>query len=399
MGIRGKGKGKNPQKEGQSDAVRKHANLSWSDCSPAFRIEAEKLMVCEKATPAAARDARKLVKRYPDSPLARHLAGHAHAEGEDAASALPELLRASALQPKCLEISCSLASAHMALQQFGQAADECRRALAVQDPTDPALHTVAMALPPPPGPPDSSVPAALRVACAKERLRALLAQSSTLPTTAVRQLCSGMTELQLHSFLKVGMKDVTAFFRGSSNPYAQQLATSLEAALEYGKATNTWQYWVCPHCNCHYPSADLFSAHIEDKHIKLPSESFPGLPKRIPDEQLQFLESWDPVPGADISPTGDSGCKGRASILNQMKCLLIHLRGVNALSVDLIDKLTELCSKGENPSLTEQLNAIASLEAEDLQNLSSRLLMIALAPADMYLEKKCDSDHDLTVHF
>lgn len=178
MGIRGK------RKQGRrSHAVRRHANRSWSDCSPAFRAEAEGLMLCEKATSKAGRLADSLASRYSESPLASHLAGHAHEEGEDAARALPHLLRA-ALQPNCLEISCSLASAHMALQQFGRAADECRRALAVQDPTDPALHTAAVARPPPPGLPDSSVPAALRVAFAKERLRGLLAHVSTLPTTA-----------------------------------------------------------------------------------------------------------------------------------------------------------------------------------------------------------------------
>ena len=152
-----------------------------------------------------------------------------------------------------------------------------------------------------------------------------------------------MTELQLHSFLQVPMIDVTVFFRASNNPYEQQLETSLEAALEFRKATNTWQYWVCPQCNYHYPNADLFSSHIEERHIKSLSESFPCVPKPISDEQLEFL----------VSPKGDSGCKGRASILNQIKSLLIRLRGVNALSVDLMNKLTELCSKGENPSFPE----------------------------------------------
>jgi len=44
-------------------------------------------MLYEKATSKAGRLADSLASRYSESPLASHLAGHAHAEGEDAVHA------------------------------------------------------------------------------------------------------------------------------------------------------------------------------------------------------------------------------------------------------------------------------------------------------------------------
>lgn len=199
MGRKGsRSRGKKPNNSEKTRAI----NPTWWDCTPAFYKDAVKLLAnCDehlvyllalregddekKARELATDhdhviqsrlqlDGETIAKRYSKSPLAHHLAGHSRMALGKHRQALPYLEEASVLQPNCLEIAHSLAAAHAELEQFGLAAAECRRALAIDNPTDPILHTVLRV---PPKLPEDDAPgeAKVRVAVAKERLRGLLA--------------------------------------------------------------------------------------------------------------------------------------------------------------------------------------------------------------------------------
>lgn len=145
-------------------------NRTWTKMSPTFRLETEKLfdaLTCDrkaetdeakKVKAKAGRLADRIASRYRNSPLAKHLAGCVQAEGGDNDRALMHLLLAADLQPHCVGIALSLATVRESMQEFGLAAEECRRALALTTPCDPALYAMR-----PPGEDfDFSIPAMLQ---------------------------------------------------------------------------------------------------------------------------------------------------------------------------------------------------------------------------------------------
>jgi len=156
-------------------------NADWDDSTAAFRKEAESAIRALSDGGGAAAAAR-LAERHPASPLAHHVLGHARASAALAGDAVPALRRAAELAPRCPGIAATLASALLYARRPGEALAECARALAVVDPTDPALHAAASRR----GGLTAPSPQA-RVAAARERLLGVRADAEALEATGFRR--------------------------------------------------------------------------------------------------------------------------------------------------------------------------------------------------------------------
>lgn len=236
------------------------------------------------------RYSESIAAKYRNSPLAHHLAGHSRMALGKPDQALPYLKIASGLQPSCLEIAHSVAAAYAELEQFGLAADECRRALAVDDPTDPLLHTV---LEVPSKPSADADKAKVRVAVAKERLRGLLADVKALPCSnhKLRKLWKGMSEDIQRSFLNINIGNLQDYFRIHRQGHVQR--DTIDSGLDFVKATQSWIYWICPCCKDGFLDPEMLWLHIQERHVHGLKEILVNVPEKESCKDAGSLLTFD----------------------------------------------------------------------------------------------------------
>lgn len=381
--VHGGGGGRKPTKPAQT-------NKNWSDATGDFikgandALDALQVMR-ERGGSEAASLAEALVEDHPDSPLALHVLGHVRAALGEADQALPHLRRAAELAPHCLEIAFTLAVVYAKVEQFGQAAAECRRALDVVDPVDPRLHTVGdrrhMGL---------SDPA--RVAVAKEQLRGLLADALARSVGMARERWNGMSDEEQRSFLTVSVEDMEAYYQECAKPSEQWQMSVLADAVNFVTNTEAWVYLLCPQCNRVFLNAEFFPSHVEEQHTPELKELLSSVPKRVANKQTKFLESWISPKTTDNPPEGEAeGDK----IVSKIKSAVLHLKDMKALSVDLVDKLVKF-TKGwiGTAAVPKKLSCIASLDPAGLQVLGSYLERIQTSSRDWPHERACGGEQN-----
>ncbi|RLM69328.1 hypothetical protein C2845_PM17G12770 [Panicum miliaceum] len=312
-----------------------------------FRKEAESAIRALSDGGGGAAAAARLAERHPASPLALHVLGHA------------------------------LAFALLYARRPGEALAECARALAVPDPTDPALHAAAAAA----SRRGLTVPSPqARVAAARERLLGVRADAEALEATGVRRAAaaplqqpvmaptkmsccchhatkrSAVTDDDLHGFLTVSFDDLTAH---CDQPGSVHLLTR---AVEFAKVTKALAYWLCPVCDKVFLDADELQ------------ELQPLMPKRaaLDADELQFSLKWTPF------ELGEEDLERRRN-LDKVKEVFSCLNTFKALPVGLMDKVikgwefvrtlgNEGKSKGRSEiiSLVQDGSLVLSLDAEKI---------------------------------
>lgn len=136
--------------------------------------------------------------------------------------------------PNCLGIAHSLA------------ARECRRALAIDNPTDPLLHTVVSV--PPKLPPDAG----------EERIRGLLAdvKGLTCSTDEFKKLWKGMSEDLQRSFININIADMKDYFTTNHQAHEQR-----DAGIDFVRDTHSWVHWICPCCKDTFLDGEMLWPH------------------------------------------------------------------------------------------------------------------------------------------
>ncbi|KAL6654896.1 hypothetical protein ACP70R_008361 [Stipagrostis hirtigluma subsp. patula] len=367
---------------GTSASAPAPTNRDWEDSTAAFRREAESAIRAwadggggDDGAAAAAR----LAGRHPASPLALHVLGHARVSLARADEAVAPLRRAARLAPRCPEIAATLAAALLYARRPREALAECARALAVADPTDPALHAAA------PRELMAASPQA-RVAAARERLLGVRADAealaaagarhagspATAPTKTKPPCCcrchhatprSSITADELRGLLTVSIDDLTAHCDDAVS--VQVLA----GAVEFAKATKAWAYWLCPVCDKVFLDASSFMSHVEDEYLPELKELLPLMPKRaaLDSDELHNPLRWMPFEIEEDDPE-------RRKNLERVRDVLTYLNNLKAVPVGLVDRVIKFArGKSKNPLPYCIPSCVASLDSRELKRIVDQL--------------------------
>jgi hypothetical protein len=372
----GGGGRKPPRPEG--GAAPPPTNADWDDSTAAFRKEVEFAIRPRSGDGGLA--ASRLADRHPASPLAHHVLGDARIRAARAGDAVPALRRAAELAPRCPGIAATLASALLYARRPGEALAECARALAVADPTDPALHAAASRR----GGVLVAPTAQARVAAARERLLGLCADAEALEAASARHgaaplppvmaptkmncCCrhatkrTALTDEDLRGFLTVSFDDLTAHCDQTGAVHL------LTRAVEFAKATQAWAYWLCPVCDNVFLDANSFVSHVEGEYIHELLELQPLMPKRatLDTEEVQYSMKWTP-----FNEMGEED-SDRKKDVDKIKEVFSCLSTFNALPVSLMDKIIKLArsrSKSKKPLLYSLPSSVTSLDSRELKRL------------------------------
>ncbi|KAG8090574.1 hypothetical protein GUJ93_ZPchr0011g28542 [Zizania palustris] len=318
--------------------------------------------------------AANLVKDWPQSALALHVLGHVRAALGEAKEALDPLIDAAKLARGSLDVAFTLARAYAATEQFDLAVETCEFALGIDNPDDPALHAFVIA--------DSShlePSKEARLAVAKQQLRDICADAKSRSVVQMaRQRWNGMSEEERRSFLTVSIKEIRAYHQGNTKP--SEKLRDLNVAVDFIKGTGEWICWLCPRCRKVFLSSNLFELHVENEHIHELHEWLSSVPKRISDEQTEFIDYWFVSSmTSDVIPTGET--EGE-KILSKIKNLLLDLNDLKVLSVDLVNNLVKLTKAwvGEGPTVPQHLSCITLLDRGGLHVLGSCLDLLEPLP-------------------
>ncbi|KAF8700150.1 hypothetical protein HU200_034520 [Digitaria exilis] len=388
MGRKSKKGGRKPPPRPEKGDAPPPTNANWDDSTAAFRKEAEAAICSRSEDDGGAAAAALLAERHPSSPLAHHLLGHTRASAARAGDAVPALRRAAELAPRCPGIAATLASALLYARRPADALAECARALAVADPTDPALHAVAassrrggIAL-------TAQSPQA-RVAEASERLLGVRADAEVLEATGVcrrgaaplpplmapmKLSCccrhatrrrGAVTDDDLRGFLTVSFDDLTAHCDDQTGS-----VHLLTRAVEFAKATNAWGYWLCPVCDSVFLDANSFVSHVEGEYIHELQELQPLMPKRaaaLDSDEFEYSLKWTPFEMGEEDPE-------RRKSLDTIKEAFSSLDAFKALPVGLVDKIIKLARSRSKKPLPYCIPSCAtSLDSRELQRLVNPL--------------------------
>ncbi|RCV38842.1 hypothetical protein SETIT_8G174700v2 [Setaria italica] len=371
----GGGSRKPPRPEGGAPPPPPPTNADWDDSTAAFRKEAESAIRARSDDGGVA--AARLADRHPASPLAHHVLGDARATAARAGDAVPALRRAAELAPRCPGIAATLASALLYARRPGEALAECARALAVADPTDPALHAAASRR----GGLMAPSPQA-RVAAARERLLGLRADAEALEAAGARHAAaplppvmaptkmncccrhatkrSALTDDDLRRFLTVSFDDLTAHCDQTGAVHL------LTRAVEFAKATKAWAYWLCPVCDNVFLDANSFMSHVEGEYIHELQELQPLMPKRatLDTEEIQYSLKW-----TSFDEMGEED-PDRRKVLDKIKEVFSCLNTFKALPVSLMDRVIKLArGRSKKPLPYCVPSCVTSLDSRELQRL------------------------------
>ncbi|KAG8090573.1 hypothetical protein GUJ93_ZPchr0011g28556 [Zizania palustris] len=318
--------------------------------------------------------AANLVKDWPQSAPALHVLGHVRAALGEAKEALDPLIKASKLARGSLDVAFTLARAYADTEQFDLAVETCEFALSIDNPDDPTLHPFVIA--------DSrklEPRKETRLAVAKQQLRDICADAKSRNVVQMaRQRWNGMSDEERRSFLTVSIKEIREYHEGNAKP--SEKLRDLDVAVDFIKGTGAWNCRLCPRCQKVFLRANLFVFHVENEHIHEVHEWLSSVPKRISDEETEFIDSWfiSSVP-TDVIPTGEAdGDK----ILSKIKTLVLDLNNLKVLSVDLVNSLVKLTKiwVGETPTVPQNLSCITLLDRGGLHVLGSCLDLLQPLP-------------------
>uniref|UniRef100_J3N9F5 DUF629 domain-containing protein n=1 Tax=Oryza brachyantha TaxID=4533 RepID=J3N9F5_ORYBR len=355
-----------------SSSQKEPSNTDWNHASDHFREQVSAVLTGASLAARAApeRDAVKsgtlsraedIAKEWRGSPLALHVSGHVRAALGEVEAALDPLCRARDLVPGDLAIAFTLAKTYAAREQFDLAVEECEHALSLGDAdlSDPGLHAVFESR-------HLEPRREARISIAKQQLRELLADCSwniVVPVTRDRWNC--MNEEERRSFLTVCIEEMVAYYAKSSE---QRQMRALSVAVDFAKDTRKWICWLCPQCKMVFLTVESFQSHVEDEVSQSQElkKSLLLVPKRISDEQAEFIKTWT-VP-SDVSPTEQAE---REKIKNTFK----HLMDQRALSADLFNNLVKYMKFwiGETTDHPQNLSCITSLDPVGFQVLGTCL--------------------------
>ncbi|KAM0873924.1 hypothetical protein ACQ4PT_037754 [Festuca glaucescens] len=243
-------------KKRKNDALCK-ANLIMQDFEAIINnkvvpVEAAELLGGDAASAEVRRRANLFSQSYPYSARAQLLLVYVeleHVRALDLAAdkqrrlwpTLAVISEAAVVFDRSLLIALFHAKVLFALDEFDEAERECRRALRIEEPTDPNLDDI---------PPAISVPGAdyeSRVSSVKEQLRILLKR-----VIVVAALCWSSIESTQHGDRVDRVLSLrAATLQEHYNRIDPSAAKTISDTLRFLKNQSSWSFLVCPNSSCH----------------------------------------------------------------------------------------------------------------------------------------------------